>query len=105
MNSLELRLKYKKFNPQGYFFDAETMRFWRSKVEHILTERHDGCVFFMTSEDSWEKEPVSRFTLRVLIPKENGGIKTLAAQAFEREFREEAIEALKEYKKTFILEK
>lgn len=105
MNASQLIYKYKQLNPTSHFFDQKTMKFWNSKVDRILPEREDGCVFFLTTENSFELPPKVKYTLRVLIPKQEGGIKTLAAQAFEEGFREEAITSLQEYKKTFILEK
>ena len=96
----DLTAAYAQWNPDGHFFDPESMRFWGSKISTKLQKREDGCIFFLTIEDNFDRTE-RLYTLRVLIPKQDGGIKTLSFQ--NHKDKDKAVEKLKEYKKTFVI--
>lgn len=96
----DLTAAYEQWNPEGFFFDPESMDFWGSKISTKLQKREDGCIFFLTIEDNFDRTE-RLYTLRVLIPKHNAGIKTLSFQ--NHKDKDKAVEKLKEYKKTFVI--
>lgn len=67
----ELAEIYRQRRPEGHWFDADTMRFFKSRVGLILERR--GCYWFITSE-----RPPSggrRFSVRYM--GQDGRIETL----------------------------
>lgn len=99
----DLKSAYAKWNPEGHFFSEESINFWGSKISTKLQKREpDGCIFFLTSEDNFDRSQ-KMYTLRVLIPELNGGIKTLAFQEYTADDvgKRKAVEKLKEFKQTF----
>ena len=102
VSDYDLKSAYAKWNPEGYFFDEDTNKFWGSKISTKLQKREDGCIFFLTSEDNFDRSQ-KMYTLRVLIPELNGGIKTLAFQEYAADDagKRKAVEKLKEFKQTF----
>ena len=98
----DLKAAYAQWNPDGYFFEEDTNKFWGSTIATKLQKREDGCIFFLTSEDNFDRSE-KMYTLRVLLPKHNGGIKTLAFQEYKADEagKRKAVEKLKEFKRTF----
>lgn len=103
----DLKAAYAQWNPEGHFFSEDTIDFWGSRIATKLQKREsDGCIFFLTSEDNFDRSQ-KMYTLRVLIPKHNGGIKTLAFQEYKADDvgKRKAVEKLKEFKQTFVFNK
>lgn len=102
----DLKVAYEQWNPEGHFFSEDTNKFWGSMISTKLQKREDGCIFFLTSEDNFDRTE-KMYTLRVLLPKHNGGIKTLAFQEYKTDpaDKKRAVDRLKEFKQTFVFNK
>lgn len=87
---------YIERNPQGHFFDADTMRFFKSRLlSHVVTLA-SGDVVFITSEAA--SGPVRRrYTVRVL--RSHGEIDSVAGGFQEHSTIKQALAAMNRYVK------
>ena len=75
MSRSQLEIEYQNRNPEGHFFDPQTMRFFQSRIQHSTTETHDRDIYFITSERCGYGDNPRLYTPRRL--KADGNIDTI----------------------------
>ena len=73
---MNLRSEYKNRNPEGHFFDKETMRFFDSRICYASVRIKDADWYFITSEKcDFVGDPDRMYTVRKM--KLDGNIETI----------------------------
>ena len=89
LTSTDLKTKYYRLNPKGHFFDKETMRFFKSRIEAVLQDD-----YFITSESRSFRDDTRGYTVRQL-RGENDHVREIG----EHDTLKQARKALKNYRK------
>lgn len=89
LTSTDLKTKYYRLNPKGHFFDKETMRFFKSRIEAVLQDD-----YFITSESRSFRDDTRVYTVRQL-RGENDHVREIG----EHDTLKQARKALKNYRK------
>ncbi len=72
---------------EGHFFDADTMRFWKSRVLDAVSVSAEGVSFFVTSEPYvWDGPRV--YTVRSFDPRQPNRMETVGEMGAYRTSRE-----------------
>jgi len=60
----DVKRLYWAANPNGRWFDAETMKWWSTRLmSAVFSDGHNGA-YFVTSERTWESHTERAYTLR-----------------------------------------
>lgn len=92
LTSTDLKAKYYRLNPKGHFFDKETMRFFKSRIEAVLQDD-----YFITSESRSFRDDTRVYTVRQLMG-ENDHVREIG-EFGEHDTLKQARKALKNYRK------
>ena len=85
-NKAQLRAEYYERNPEGHFFDRETMKFFASRIEKCK-KLPNGTWVLITSEKKTPDDPSRTFRTRIMGAK---GVDTLDVDAVWGYSREKA---------------
>lgn len=77
----------------GHWFDADTKRFWGTRLPQVAYETEDGIRYFVSSEFRDHRKLSRGYTIRMQLP--DGSIRTLS-NLNEFDSRAEATRALKQ---------